>query len=93
MTACVVCAAAAKVYCDADKAFLCTDCDKKVHSSNVLAARHVRKPVCELCKASVCTVYCCNDTAYVSPLYSAPYSLQDWPIPRCARYLCNPSGA
>eukprot|EP00197_Chlamydomonas_leiostraca_P002010 CAMPEP_0202857206 /NCGR_PEP_ID=MMETSP1391-20130828/235_1 /ASSEMBLY_ACC=CAM_ASM_000867 /TAXON_ID=1034604 /ORGANISM="Chlamydomonas leiostraca, Strain SAG 11-49" /LENGTH=394 /DNA_ID=CAMNT_0049535985 /DNA_START=78 /DNA_END=1262 /DNA_ORIENTATION=- len=63
VAACVVCAATANVYCQADKAFLCSGCDKTIHTANVLASRHCRVPVCELCKRSASTVYCHTDAA------------------------------
>jgi hypothetical protein len=63
---CVVCCAAgAVVYCQNDQAFLCSACDSKIHTSNPLAARHVRIKVCELCSKDVAAVYCKNDAAYL----------------------------
>lgn len=46
MTACVVCASTATVYCHNDEAYLCDECDVKVHSANPLASRHRRTQVC-----------------------------------------------
>lgn len=58
---CVVCEASeAMVWCYADEAPLCNDCDKKVHSSNKLASRHRRVPLmqtrpvpkCDICQVN-----------------------------------------
>lgn len=65
MACCVVCQAAATLYCDNDKAFLCADCDHRIHSINAVAARHTRTRLCELCVKAVCTVFCRNDKAYL----------------------------
>lgn len=63
---CVVCCSAgAVVYCQNDQAFLCSACDSKIHTSNPLAARHLRIKVCELCSKDVASVYCKNDAAYL----------------------------
>lgn len=47
---CELCDAEASLYCQADDAFLCPKCDKKVHAANFLAQRHIR---CLLCRTSV----------------------------------------
>ncbi|PWA51832.1 Zinc finger, B-box [Artemisia annua] len=39
------------IYCSSDSAFLCFDCDLHVHSANFLVARHIRLPLCSLCKS------------------------------------------
>lgn len=65
MANCMVCASSATVYCEADNAFLCADCDVKVHSANVLSQRHSRVPTCQLCCNAGSTVYCTNDKAYL----------------------------
>lgn len=42
MASCVVCAASASLFCKADACFLCAECDRTIHSANVVASRHVR---------------------------------------------------
>lgn len=65
MAICIVCEMAAAVYCENDQAYLCSECDHKIHSSNLVASRHVRVKVCELCRKASATVYCKNDQAYL----------------------------
>lgn len=62
---CVVCQAAATLYCQNDNAFLCKECDVTIHSSNVVAQRHTRVKVCELCSKQASTVFCKNDNAFL----------------------------
>ena len=46
MTACDVCAlGTAIVFCAADQANLCTNCDRDIHEANAMSARHVRVPL------------------------------------------------
>ncbi|KAH6793361.1 hypothetical protein C2S52_003838 [Perilla frutescens var. hirtella] len=47
---CELCNAEATVFCPSDAAFLCRNCDAKVHEANFLVARHVRRAVCSTCK-------------------------------------------
>ncbi|KAE8723429.1 hypothetical protein F3Y22_tig00012385pilonHSYRG00009 [Hibiscus syriacus] len=47
---CELCKEEASVYCSADSAFLCWNCDFKVHSANFLVARHVRRLLCKKCE-------------------------------------------
>lgn len=42
---CELCNANAAVFCPSDAAFLCRNCDVKVHEANFLVARHVRRAV------------------------------------------------
>ncbi|KAG2500283.1 hypothetical protein HYH03_001861 [Edaphochlamys debaryana] len=63
--ACVVCAAAAAVYCDNDKALLCNACDVRVHTSNPVAARHTRHNLCEGRCGKACTLFCSCDNAHM----------------------------
>ncbi|KAL3825017.1 hypothetical protein ACJIZ3_021046 [Penstemon smallii] len=44
--ACELCNEDAAVYCPSDSAFLCINCDAKVHEANFLVARHIRHAVC-----------------------------------------------
>lgn len=65
MSSCLVCAATAAVYCEQDNAYLCKKCDQTIHGHNVLAQRHVRRPLCDLCHRSVAAVWCKEDAAYL----------------------------
>ncbi|KAJ3694778.1 hypothetical protein LUZ60_000155 [Juncus effusus] len=51
------------VYCWADSAYLCTDCDARVHVANRVASRHERVPVCEACERAPATLLCRADVA------------------------------
>ncbi|XP_057474046.1 B-box zinc finger protein 32 [Actinidia eriantha] len=46
-----LCDGEASLYCPSDSAFLCWNCNAKVHQANFLIARHVRRTVCSLCKS------------------------------------------
>ncbi|XP_077238465.1 B-box zinc finger protein 32-like [Tasmannia lanceolata] len=46
---CELCNGEASVYCVSDSAFLCFDCDARVHEANFLVARHVRLILCSRC--------------------------------------------
>ncbi|XP_022720986.1 B-box zinc finger protein 32-like [Durio zibethinus] len=48
---CELCKEEAFVYCWADAAFLCWNCDYKVHHANFLVARHLRHILCTKCKS------------------------------------------
>lgn len=61
-TVCSLCPKLAVIYCTADEAFLCAECDSSVHD-NPVSARHTRVPVCQLCEAKAAEVYCKNDAA------------------------------
>lgn len=61
---CLVCSAAATVYCSNDEAFLCNACDASCHSG-ALAMRHIRSRVCALCSRKASTVFCRNDDAFL----------------------------
>lgn len=43
----------AALYCPSDSAYLCWNCDAKVHQVNFLVARHVRCPLCSKCKCLI----------------------------------------
>ncbi|KAK9281470.1 hypothetical protein L1049_004391 [Liquidambar formosana] len=47
---CELCTGEAALFCASDSAFLCWDCDARVHEANFLVARHVRQTVCSKCK-------------------------------------------
>ncbi|KAJ8770492.1 hypothetical protein K2173_017983 [Erythroxylum novogranatense] len=53
---CELCDREARLYCESDAAFLCSDCDFNVHDANFLVARHIRRLICSECKAL--TGYC-----------------------------------
>ncbi|XP_034684594.1 B-box zinc finger protein 19-like isoform X1 [Vitis riparia] len=66
-TLCDVCeSAAAILFCAADEAALCRDCDEKVHMCNKLASRHVRVgladpsdvPRCDICENAPAFFFC-----------------------------------
>ncbi|XP_078438398.1 zinc finger protein CONSTANS-LIKE 3-like [Wolffia australiana] len=61
---CDVCrSSAAVLFCRADAAFLCLDCDAKIHSANKLASRHGRVYLCEVCEQAPAAVTCKADAA------------------------------
>ncbi|KAJ4718781.1 Zinc finger, B-box [Melia azedarach] len=47
---CELCGQEAFLHCAADSAFLCFDCDARVHQANFLVARHLRQTLCCQCK-------------------------------------------
>lgn len=55
--------ATATLFCRADSAFLCVNCDTKVHAANKLASRHARVWVCEVCEQAPAHVTCKADAA------------------------------
>lgn len=55
--------ATSNVYCRADSAFLCINCDAKIHAANKLASRHARVWVCEVCEQAPAHVTCKADAA------------------------------
>ncbi|XP_010525560.1 PREDICTED: zinc finger protein CONSTANS-LIKE 4 [Tarenaya hassleriana] len=55
--------ATAAIYCRQDAAFLCVNCDSKVHAANKLASRHARVWVCEVCEQAPSYVTCKADAA------------------------------
>ncbi|XP_047307281.1 zinc finger protein CONSTANS-LIKE 3-like [Impatiens glandulifera] len=52
MKICELCNAPARMYCDSDQAFICLDCDSRVHSANFLVAKHIRNLLCRVCQSS-----------------------------------------
>ncbi|CAA7402440.1 unnamed protein product [Spirodela intermedia] len=66
-------AAEARVYCCADEAALCWECDQKVHAANKLASKHQRVPLtssssslvpkCDICQDALGYFFCLNDRA------------------------------
>nr|AGA19018.1 constans [Mangifera indica] len=55
--------ATATLFCRADSAFLCVNCDTKIHTANKLASRHARVWVCEVCEQAPAHVTCKADAA------------------------------
>ncbi|VVB08931.1 unnamed protein product [Arabis nemorensis] len=55
--------ASATLFCRADAAFLCGECDGKIHTANKLASRHERVWLCEVCEQAPAHVTCKADAA------------------------------
>ncbi|GAV88364.1 zf-B_box domain-containing protein/CCT domain-containing protein, partial [Cephalotus follicularis] len=55
--------AAAAVFCRADSAFLCMNCDSRIHCVNKQASRHERVWMCEVCEQAPAAVTCKADAA------------------------------
>ncbi|KAG4167196.1 hypothetical protein ERO13_A13G178800v2 [Gossypium hirsutum] len=55
--------ATATLFCRPDSAFLCPNCDSKIHAANKLASRHARVLVCEVCEQAPAHVTCKADAA------------------------------
>ncbi|KAA8523813.1 hypothetical protein F0562_010236 [Nyssa sinensis] len=51
MKECELCSYPARMYCEADRASLCWDCDQKVHCANFLVAKHSRSLLCHVCQS------------------------------------------
>ncbi|KAI4326473.1 hypothetical protein MLD38_031786, partial [Melastoma candidum] len=47
----------AVLYCRADTAKLCLGCDREVHSTNPLFAKHTRSLLCDACDSSPASIY------------------------------------
>ncbi|CAI8611244.1 unnamed protein product [Vicia faba] len=58
---CKLCSAA--LFCHSDSAFLCIDCDSRIHSGNKLSTRHERVWMCEVCEQAPASVTCKADAA------------------------------
>ncbi|PRQ52863.1 putative transcription factor C2C2-CO-like family [Rosa chinensis] len=62
MRPCELCwRASALIYCRADMARLCLNCDGSVHSANALARRHSRWFLCDKCNDQPATVRCLDE--------------------------------
>ncbi|KAI6695705.1 hypothetical protein NL676_023415 [Syzygium grande] len=48
----------ALLYCRADSARLCFGCDREVHSTNPLFAKHSRSLLCDACDAASASLFC-----------------------------------
>nr|QVG73929.1 COL2 [Tamarix hispida] len=51
------------VYCQADSAYLCTDCDARIHAATQTASTHERVLVCEACERMPAAFLCKADAA------------------------------
>jgi zinc finger protein CONSTANS len=66
MRTCAICQTAfAKVYCAADQAFLCTECDVSLHNNTKSASQHDRYKLCDLCESEKASIFCRNDAAFL----------------------------
>lgn len=48
----------ALLYCRADSAKLCFNCDRQVHSTNQLFTKHTRSLLCDSCDSSPSSIFC-----------------------------------
>ncbi|XP_007014105.2 PREDICTED: zinc finger protein CONSTANS-LIKE 5 [Theobroma cacao] len=57
--------AAAAIFCRADSAFMCLNCDSRIHSGNnkLVSSRHERVWMCEVCEQAPAAVTCKADAA------------------------------
>ncbi|KAL6564250.1 hypothetical protein OROMI_015700 [Orobanche minor] len=53
----------ALLYCRADSAKLCFNCDREVHSTNQLFRKHSRFLLCNSCNSSPSSIFCCTESA------------------------------
>ncbi|KAK6164762.1 hypothetical protein DH2020_001626 [Rehmannia glutinosa] len=53
----------ALLYCRADSAKLCLNCDREVHSTNQLFKKHTRSLLCDSCNSSPSSIFCCTESA------------------------------
>lgn len=56
-------AAGCTLYCHTDSAYLCHDCDKRIHGANATALSHHRVWICDACEAAPAAVTCSADAA------------------------------
>lgn len=90
MKFCAVCSgASARVFCAADQAYLCGDCDSKVHNNSV-SCSHERFPLCVLCEDRPAQIFCRNDDAYLCESCDAEIHLSN---PLAARHERVPVSA
>ncbi|KAJ6821851.1 zinc finger protein CONSTANS-LIKE 13-like [Iris pallida] len=47
----------ALLYCRADAAALCLDCDRHVHAANVVSSKHPRSLLCDSCRSSPASIF------------------------------------
>lgn len=53
----------ALLYCRADSAKLCLNCDREVHSTNPLFQKHNRSLLCDSCDSSPSSIFCSTESA------------------------------
>ncbi|KAL1806983.1 putative zinc finger protein At1g68190 isoform X1 [Daucus carota subsp. sativus] len=53
------------VYCKADSANLCLQCDAKIHSANALSNKHSRTLLCESCRSHWAYIQCSNHQMFM----------------------------
>nr|AIS92909.1 zinc finger protein CONSTANS-LIKE 9 [Lagerstroemia indica] len=53
----------ALLYCRADSAKLCFNCDREVHSTNQLFKKHNRSLLCDSCHSSPSSIFCSTESA------------------------------
>ncbi|XP_057484347.1 zinc finger protein CONSTANS-LIKE 13-like [Actinidia eriantha] len=51
------------LYCRADSAKLCFSCDREVHSTNQLFAKHSRSLLCDACDSSPASILCSTESS------------------------------
>ncbi|KAF5202080.1 Zinc finger protein constans-like [Thalictrum thalictroides] len=51
----------ALLYCRADSAKLCFNCDKQVHSTNQLFTKHTRSQLCDFCDSNPASILCSTE--------------------------------
>ncbi|NP_001316711.1 CONSTANS 3 [Solanum lycopersicum] len=51
------------IYCQADSAYLCADCDARIHAASLVTSRHKRVWVCEACERAPAAFLCKADAA------------------------------
>ncbi|KVH96612.1 Zinc finger, B-box [Cynara cardunculus var. scolymus] len=82
---CELCNSNASLYCQADDAFLCRKCDKKVHSANFLARRHIRCLLCITCSGSTHRYLVGTSLEVQLPSFvRTERRNSDWPDDRCS---------
>ena len=53
----------ALIFCQADSAFLCPNCDANIHGANNIISRHRRQWMCVVCEQAPAVVMCNPDMA------------------------------
>ncbi|KAI3864169.1 hypothetical protein MKW98_031761 [Papaver atlanticum] len=51
----------ALLYCKADSAKLCFQCDGEVHSTNPLFTKHIRFQLCDICDSNPASIHCSSE--------------------------------
>ncbi|XP_024026201.1 zinc finger protein CONSTANS-LIKE 13-like, partial [Morus notabilis] len=53
----------AVLYCRADSAKLCFSCDREVHGTNQLFAKHARSQLCDACDDAPASIFCTAESS------------------------------